>query len=273
MLKAIFFDLDGTLLNSDKIIPPSAIRALEKCREKGVRLFLSTARPPSLVNALSWSDYEQSLFDGGVYCNGAIKTVNGKTEFSYIDKQIVESIVKEMENYNDIGLALQMKNNLHAFKYPLSESDYKIWGIENEEVLSTSNCKYDETIKILIYDGDFANYLNPMPEQLINNISKICGKLAKMYVTDNGCVIQVSDKSVSKYIGIETIRNYLNLKKEEIAVFGDDLNDLEMISGYPISVAMGNGAEEIKKAAAYITLRNDNDGIAYAIDNFLFLWL
>ena len=55
------------------------------------------------------------------------------------------------------------------------------------------------------------------------------------------------------------------MEKDEICVFGDDLNDLEMIRAFPESVAMGNGAEEVKMAAKYIAPANDEDGIAQAI--------
>ena len=56
---------------------------------------------------------------------------------------------------------------------------------------------------------------------------------------------------------------------EEIAVFGDDLNDLEMISAYPVSIAMGNAVEEVKSAAKYTTLPNDEGGIVHALKNIL----
>ena len=52
MIRAIFFDLDGTLLDSDKRIPASAYEALEKCRERGIALFVATARPPILEESI-----------------------------------------------------------------------------------------------------------------------------------------------------------------------------------------------------------------------------
>lgn len=269
MIKAIFFDLDGTLLNSKREIPLSALEALTKCKDKGIKLFLSTARPPSLVEALGWDDYRKSFFSGGVFCNGAIKNVDGAYDYLFIDSDIVSRVTTAMQNYKTIGLALQMKNNVHAFKNPLPKDQYKIWGIDDEEIFSTSSCKYDETIKIIIYDGDFVNYLNPLPEQLINNISKICGKLAKMYLTDNGCVIQISNKNAGKYNGIEEVRKALGYYRDEVAVFGDDLNDLEMLGGYKNSVAMGNGVSEVKKIASFITESNDNDGISLAIEKLI----
>ena len=59
------------------------------------------------------------------------------------------------------------------------------------------------------------------------------------------------------------------MQDEEIAVFGDDVNDLEMIQAYPVSIAMGNAVEEVKAAAKHITLPNDEGGIAYALKDIL----
>ena len=60
----------------------------------------------------------------------------------------------------------------------------------------------------------------------------------------------------------------LKIKKDEILVIGDGLNDLEMISEFPNSVAMGNGVEELKKAASYTTDHIVNDGFAKALKHF-----
>ncbi len=108
-----------------------------------------------------------------------------------------------------------------------------------------------------------------MPKQVINILSKTCGKLARVYVTDEGRVIQVGSIEASKYNGVESIRKRLGIKKNEVAVFGDDINDLEMISGYENSVAMGNAVPEIKAAARFVTNDNDDDGIAFAIEKFV----
>ena len=65
------------------------------------------------------------------------------------------------------------------------------------------------------------------------------------------------------------MRKALGIQPEELAVFGDDLNDLEMIRAYPVSVAMGNAVEEVKSVAKYVTLDNDKGGIAHALKEIL----
>jgi Cof subfamily protein (haloacid dehalogenase superfamily) len=60
------------------------------------------------------------------------------------------------------------------------------------------------------------------------------------------------------------------IRPEEIIAFGDNLNDLDMIAAVGLGVAMGNGEDELKRAAAHVTTANDADGIAVALDRFLF---
>ena len=60
----------------------------------------------------------------------------------------------------------------------------------------------------------------------------------------------------------------LNMKKEEMVAIGDGYNDLSMIKFAGLGVAMGNAQEPVKKAADYITLSNDEDGVAVVVERF-----
>ena len=269
MIKAIFFDLDGTLLSSRKIIPQSAIAALKACREKNIKLFIATARTPDLDKCLGWNVETLSIFHGGVYCNGAINILGNEAEYNFIDSRVINGIVTVMKNYPHINLSLQSVNNVHAFNNNLSKSELSVWGTEDGKIFSTESISYEEILKVLIFDGGFTTELKVIPRKVINILSDVCGKLARLYVTDEGRVIQVGNIKASKYNGVESIRNRLGINTNEIAVFGDDINDLEMLSGYENSVAMGNAIDVIKSAARFVTKTNDNDGIAFAIENIL----
>ncbi|MDE7390048.1 MAG: HAD family hydrolase [Lachnospiraceae bacterium] len=267
-IKAMFFDLDGTLLNSERKIPLSAVKALNECKIKGIKLFIATARPVSLFNTLEISKEEKDLFDGGLFCNGAVISVNSSQECYFIPNEAVKKAVEVMKAFKTIRITLQKANNEHISNIPFSKEDHKIWGTDETKTFSIDG-RYNDIVKILISDGDFVNYLNPLPTDLINTISIECGKLAKVYITDNGCIVQIVNEHISKYAGIERIRNKLKLSKDEIAVFGDDFNDIEMLSNYKNSVAMANGSEEVKRFAGFVTKSNDDDGIAYGIKHIL----
>ena len=119
MIRAIFFDLDGTLLDNDKRITASAYEALEKCRERGIALFVATARPPILEKMLGWGASEEQLFSGGVYCNGACERIREHLAYHFMPREVVERVIQEAKRFAGLNLALQMRGEQHAFRYRL----------------------------------------------------------------------------------------------------------------------------------------------------------
>ena len=71
-----------------------------------------------------------------------------------------------------------------------------------------------------------------------------------------------------KSLSVEFLRNYWGIKKEEVLTIGDQNNDIDLVECGGIGVAMGNGTEELKKCADYITDTCDNDGFVKAIEKF-----
>ena len=121
------------------------------------------------------------------------------------------------------------------------------------------------TLKALIYHGDLKEERPPLPTQLGESIAADCEGLARVLVTDQGRTIQLAPLEAGKLQAVERIRQQHGWTPEEIVVFGDDLNDLEMIAHYPRSIAMGNGHGQVKAAAGYVTAANTNGGIAQGL--------
>lgn len=69
--------------------------------------------------------------------------------------------------------------------------------------------------------------------------------------------------------GIEFISEFEKLAKNEVAAFGDGQNDIPMFESVGYSVVMGNATDDVKKYADYVTKLNSEDGVAYAIENFI----
>lgn len=267
-MKALFFDLDGTLLDSGKKIPPSTVEALLQVRAKGVQIFVCTGRSLRIDKMLGWTE-EMQLFDGGVYCNGACIHLNGEIGYVCIDPEAVRTVIDEVSRYPDVHLSVNGEGARHAFNYTPPQSILGPWGITPADIFPLDEEAVTTATKMLIFYKELVNSTRPLPEELYPRLQEKCGDRATMYLTDQGATIQVVSRESSKRAGIERVRAALGLEMDEIAVFGDDLNDLEMISAYPVSIAMGNGVEAVKAAAKYVTLPNDEGGIAHALQSIL----
>jgi len=269
MIKALFFDLDGTLLNSQKRVPDSAVEALGKCREKGIKIFSSTARSDRLDTTLGWTERENDLFDGGVFCNGACVRAFGKTEYIFLDADDVAACVETVGEFRDVHMSLHMEDTLHAFNHELPREVWGPWGVTEMNLLPLESSCFTHTMKILVYYNGLVEFDgDPLPTELFEQIKENCPN-STVYLSDGGRTIQLAPKGMSKFIAIEKLRTRLGLEKDEVAAFGDDVNDIEMLSNHPHSIAMGNANPRVKEIAAFTTKTNDEDGIAYAIKQYL----
>lgn len=267
-MKALFFDLDGTLLDSSKKIPPSAVDALLRARALGVKVFVATGRSPRIDRMLGWTE-EMTLFDGGVYCNGACIHLDGQLQYTCIEPQAVREVIDEVSRYPEVHLSLNGEGARHAFNFVPPASIMGPWGITPEDIHPLDEESICHANKILIFYRELVNSDRVLPEALYPRLQARAGHWTNLFLTDQGCTIQVASREASKRAGVDRVRRALGLKPEEIAVFGDDLNDLDMIQAFPVSIAMGNGVEAIRTAAAHVTRANDEDGVAFALREIL----
>lgn len=269
MIRALFFDLDGTLLNGQKELSGRTVSALSACKKRGIRLFVATARPPILDRMLGWTAEEMGLFDGGVYCNGGCEVIDGCTCYHFIPEEVVNACTERVNRADKVNIALQMGGARHAFNHPLADFAYPRWGITRADVVPLDHTCAAQTVKLLIYHENIIDTVTPLSEALVRDLRACCDAGAQFYLTDGGKVVQITSNQANKYRSIERIRSRIGLEKSEIAVFGDDMNDLEMLAGYPNAVAMGNSCEAVRRLARWITRSNDADGVAYAIERLL----
>ena len=265
MIQAIFFDLDGTLLDGKKRIPPSARQAILAAREKGVSFYFATARSPRLGETLGWQGADFALFDGGVYSNGGCTEIRGEKEFTFIDPQAVIHCLQEVKKYPGVHLSLHMPGDGYAFNFPVTKDMEAGWGLENARICTIDEADLHSIAKILIFYDHLTDSVDVLPAGLWDDLSRLCAPLAHIYLTDQGRTIQATGRDAGKKNAIERIRQQMGWGLDQVAVFGDDINDLEMISFYPNGIAMGNGDPAVKRAATFVTGDHESDGIAQGI--------
>ena len=269
MIKAIFLDLDGTLLTSDKRINPSAREALARCREKGIHVFFASARSPRLDETLGFTPEDFALFTGAVYSNGACVDFMGERRFCFIEPRAVRACVEEAARHEGVHLSLHTPGDGYAFNFPADPCMNAGWGLTHARILPICEETIGQTAKVLLFYDHLTDSVRTLPPALYDALRARCEGLAHVYLTDEGRTIQLSSLEAGKLRAIESLRGQLGLSADEVAVFGDDVNDLEMISFYKNSVAMGNAVPQVKAAAGFITHDNDSDGVAHALREFL----
>ena len=271
MIKALFFDLDGTLLTKEKRVSALSEQTLKKCKQKGIKLFIATARPPLLKNMLSWSDEFFSLFEGGSYYNGGCVVANGAKEYITVLPDLVDDVVAHIEKQELLNVSLQLEDEKHAFRFPLDDGAYKAWGILPSEAMKLSVRHSMKTVKIIIFYANLIDSVTMLDNDFVLSIKELCENRAQFYLTDSGKSIQIMGAGVNKLQSIKRICTMYEYESDEVAVFGDDVNDIEMLSAFEHSIAMGNAEEQIKNIAKFTTLDNNSEGITYAITNILHL--
>lgn len=254
-VKAVFFDIDGTLFSSTKrCIPESATRAIARLQERGIRIFIATGRS---INAIS--HVEHLDFDGYITFNGGCCVAK--------DRQV---LFKQALDPRDIQ---QLLNYTHH--QPMNFS------------LMYEDCHYvNQATQEII---DMYAYLNlPVPPLVDRTNPDICNILQANIllrqedelefmrkIMPNSIATRwaphsadINPKGISKKVGVEIFCKHFGFHISETMSFGDGGNDIEMLKHTAIGVAMGNAPDEVKAAADYVTDDIDDDGVWNALMYF-----
>lgn len=265
MYKIIALDMDETLLQPDKTISKEDKEALIKAQQMGIYVVLATGRP--IFGIRKYIDELQIPDNGYAVCfNGAeVRTIDTKTliyneKLSGLDVKYLANLAKEL-NVNMHGFD---KNGCFSEKMSkYTNLEITLNHIELNYVNYNDYTENDEIIKIMYVDE---------PDYLDSVIKKFPKELYEKYniVKSAPFFLEFLKPTADKWYGIKALANYLGIKNEEIMCFGDEKNDLLMVKNAGMGIAMGNAIKELKDVAKYITLKNYENGVADALNKFIF---
>ena len=254
MIRFLVTDLDGTLLRSDKSISDYSISILQQCRENGILTAFATARSlPSAAPYLS-----RFMPDAFIGYGGAFTMVKGKlTEQFALPFETVERFLKCCAIDPRIAV-------IHV-----NRQDITLTNLKTEAAKDPAHYCYT----------DFAH----IPPDHYLKMSVRCSEpnaIAQIAKKFPECRLQVysgEDFYTFYYIGatkwnaLKKVAASYSVCFSEIAAFGDDQNDLEMIQNCGYGVATENAIPEVKRMARFSCPSNDNDGVAKWIEKFLLI--
>ena len=267
----IALDLDGTLTNSEKIITPRTFDALMKAQREGVRLVLASGRPTfgiaALANQLQLADYGGYVlsYNGGRIIDWCEKTVI----FSQVVDQKLVPILYEFAEKAQLPIVTYLPEAILASK---NEGEYlaEEARINGMPVVVAQNF-VEEAMQI---SGGSTKFLIPGdPELLIQLESEMKAALSEQMEVFRSApfFLELPPKGIDKAQSLQRLLTHLGLERESLMAFGDGFNDLSMIQFAGQGVAMANAVEEVKSIADFVTTSNEEDGIAHALEQLLFL--
>lgn len=249
MIKAIFFDVDGTLVSFEThTIPQSTLDAVSEVRKKGVKVFIATGRPLPFINNLGDMEY-----DGIMSVNGAcFITAEGKVVY---EKPVDMADTSRMLHYaQKEGMAVAFATNETAYAInPNKEFDevFDLLDIHRPAGLATSDLEGKKVMQIIAFFNE------TQEPSIMENVLMGCDA-HRWHPHFADCIC----KGTNKATGIDDVINYYGIDISEVMAFGDGGNDVEMLRHAGVGVAMGNASDEVKKCANIVTDSVDEGGIS-----------
>lgn len=259
----LLFDLDDTLLRSDKTISDFSLQALKACREKGMRIGISTSR--SEQNSLVFIDELRP--DIIISSGGALVKYNGT--------YIYEAGFTEEETIGMIQTARYICGTDCLITIDTVEKHY--WNYKGEPKQYSSDPNQYKGWDSTIYT-DFKEFTECALKMCVEIPDPAIA--VKLQETLDDCdSVKFSDgdwykftkKSVTKESAILHMCGICGITPEEIIAFGDDYSDIGMLKLCGKGIAMGNAVEAVKMAADEVIGDNNNDGIAHYLMNCSFI--
>ena len=245
-------DLDGTLLRTDKTISEYVRTILNECHKKGIKVVYATGRGGT-AERVAPSKY----FDGRITMNGAIAKVGDALIYDRLIPFKTARPILTACNKHGIKITSEI-SGMHYSNFVVSD----LW----------SNISNFELVDFLLHDKDAEKIYTPNSTQEDRLfIEKLLPDNLYFVVTadGNGFLGQIMHNEATKAKAVAALAQYWNISMSDVVAFGDDYNDIDMLSFSGISVAMGNAVNELKTIADYICLSSVEDGLAKWVEEHI----
>ena len=255
MLKLIFSDLDGTLLNSVKTVDEKTVECIKNL--DSTRFIINTGRLPYNVEVLRpYVDLSNMVCGNGAY----IKIDNKAVYNCYTDKNEAYALLDYAYSH-DLVPRVFMESNYYITSTPNLLTFVKPAVVSKDELYEL--LKKEEVYKIGFMEDD-PNTLKAIEDFIkVNNKNMVCEYSTSKF-------LECHHKDASKGKAIDVVSNLLNIPKSEVLAIGDNENDLSMFNRGYHSGCPSNASDNVKKIVEYIShLDCDHDSMVDIIEHFM----
>lgn len=257
MIKLIASDMDGTLLNDQKELPPDFYEVVDCLCEKDIRFTIASGRTYDALAHLFPDNYLTKL--DFICDNGAYIVHNGKAvDITPLDRQTFEELIAACEQIGGLRILVCAVKGTYHLRYD-EEFDREVAKFYKNHIPCDDLLSIEDTIyKIAVCD------LQGTQQRGKPALDAIFGDRLNIQVSGK-IWMDVMAAGVSKGTALKKLGDILNIDRSEIAAFGDYYNDEDMLRTAGISFAMENGNDDIKKITTHIADTNNNYGVTKAI--------
>lgn len=263
-IRIIFSDIDGTLLNSSHQITDQTRAKILELEEYGIPFVLVSARMPEGVQAIQYKLGNHAPIV--CYSGGLIYDEHGNVLHSCQMELKLALEIKHLltETYPDICC------NAYGYQKWVVDDPDNNWVKKEEAITGLTAIKGDLREEFLTDNGIHKFLLMGEPEQIltVSEIIKACYPELSV-AASNSNYLEVMPGSVRKSAGVKLLCQYYKVEQDMTMAFGDGQNDIDMLKAVKYSYAMANAAAEVKQAASFMTLTNDEDGVYHIISTLL----
>ena len=262
-IRLALVDVDGTLVTKDKILTPRAIAAAEGLRAAGIKLALTSGRPPRgmamLIEPLK-IDTPIAGFNGGVFVGPDMSVIDAHPLDPAAAREALDLILKQ-----GLDAWLYTADDWFIRKHDAPHVDREAWTV-----------KFDAKVTPKYSDADIAKAVKIVGVSDDLDLVAKCEKAVQDALGDKASAarsqpyyLDVTSPLANKGQVVIELSKRLAVPASAIMTFGDMPNDVNMFTRSGFSVAMGNASDEVKTKASATTASNEDDGFAKAVERFI----
>lgn len=266
MIKLIVLDVDGTLVNDDKIITYRTKKALIKAQEMGIKVAIASGRAPQgikrFADELDFEKYENfiSAQNGTILVDYKTKEVLANHLLDYEDAKRILKYVKGM------GLSVLIYHDNKVYTDNRKNFLVETTVEENNGIITEKKDLLDDlhfTPNNIVFTGK-RDILPPAMEKIGPEFESVFDM-----VLTSGIYYEAMPQGISKATSLKDIAEIYGIDISETLAFGDSDNDLQLIKEAGVGVAMENATANVLEVADYVTKNNNEDGIADYLERFV----
>lgn len=258
--RIIFSDIDGTLLDGQNQIPAETRKKILELEQRGIRFILLSARMPDGVRVVQRALGNHSPIV--CYSGGLILDEQGNQIFSCqmpLEQAIeIKTAVKEACP----GICC----NTYGNEQWVVDDDQNPWVLQ-EEAITRGKAAVGDIAALFAGDGGVHKLLLMGEAEEIDIAAQM---LREQYsgltvLRSKDTYLEIMDSAVKKSLGVQVLCRYFGIPQEQAAAFGDGENDVDMLQSVRYGFAMANAPEMVRRAAPYVTLSNEDEGILHIL--------